>query len=304
MVTTDFLRSLLGDTPEAIGGFEYERFPSVFDKCADQRRTKKRLVELVFHKGLPIAGTIQEGASRSYNKMQQIWKTNAYMQYYQSNYVLTWQLLQHLPAKSIVATVIKGTTERAGALKMKKDKAFADMLNNYDTSSQTFGDGLTLGNSAHLTGDGSTYSNIAAAAADINEQSVEAAVKVIRGFTDPASKPIMPGVKKILSGTNLEFDGQRLLQTEYTLGTNYNDKNIIATQKYIPEGHLISPFILNDGSWHIITDVPDGLVTFTACDPMFDMRPLANTFDTEMTAIDAYVHTSGDARGIYVYPRS
>jgi len=210
----------------------------------------------------------------------------------------------HLPAKAIVKTVLKGVAERAQALKMKKDRAALSLLNNYSTSTQTFGDGLTLGSTAHLTGDGTTYSNLAAAAADINEQSVEAAIKVLRTYTDPAGKFIQANVKNIVSGTNLEFDGQRLLETEYTLGTNFNDKNIISTQKYIPGGHLISPHLNNDASWFLVTDVPDGLVTFTAQEPMFDMRPLANTYDTEFTSIDAYVSTSGDARGVYIYPHS
>lgn len=309
MFTTDFLRTLLGeDTIGLINGFAanaYRRAPIVYDKVSEQKKTTLRLVELIVNKTLPYAGLISEGENRQYNKMSQVWKSDIYMQYYQSNYITTWQLLAHLANKAAMTKkILTSTAERALTLAMKKDRSWGDMMNAYDSSAQVYGDGQPIGSTSQLTGDGSTYSNLGSSAADINEFSMEAIVKVIRTWTDTGGKAIQPNPTCIVSGTDLEFDGARLLETEYTLGTNHNDVNVIKSGKYLPDGHYITPHIANDGSWHVITDVPDGLVTFTFQEPMFDMRPVPGTYDTEHTGLAAWVHAIGDKRGVFVSPRS
>lgn len=307
IVSQDVLRALLGqetiDMVWGAGADEYKRGEMAYKKVFDQKNTTKQLVELLVHKALPYGGEISEGADRVHNKMYQLWITNIYMQYYQSNYIVTWQTLNHLTKMQIIKNLLTGTKERAMSLQMKKDRVHGIFLNNYDLSTQVFGDGKPIGSTTQPNGDGSTFSNLSTASASVNEVSIEAAVKVLRKYVDTGGKAIMPSPDCILSGTDLEFDVARLLQTEYTLGTNNNDKNIISSNKYIKKGHIMSPHIANDGSFFICTDVPNGLTTFTFKEPIFDMLPVPGKYDTEFTALDAYVPAIGDKRSIYVYPR-
>lgn len=310
--TTDFLRGLLGQdsltAENLIAGFgadTYGRFKLTFKEVAMQRETQRPFVEIVMNKSLPMASVLPQGSQRAYNKMSQLWITNLYIQQYQSNYIVTWQLIKTLRSKSqIVAKILESTGERALALSIKKDNAFGQMLNNAESSSQIYGDGLPMCSTAQLAGDGSTYSNLASASADISEYAVETAVKAISQWVDTGGKAVRIRPKMLLGGTDTEFDAARLLQTEYRLGTNYNDKNIVMTNKVIPGGAMQSPHLNNDGSWFLINNVENGLQTHTFQEPMYDMRPANQAYNTEIIAMDAYVHGIGDKRGVYRYPAS
>lgn len=310
MFTTDFLRALLGqdslNAENLIAGFgadAYKRFDLMYKNVAEQFDTERPFVEIVMNKALPMASILPEGAQRTYNKMNQLWITNLYIQEYQSNYIMTWQLIKTLRSKSkIVAKILESTGERALALSIKEDNAFGQMMNAAESSAQVYGDGLPMCSQQQLTGDGSTYSNLAASSADISEYAVEAVWNVVSTWTDSGGKAFMPLFTKLLGGTHTKFDAERLLKTEFRLGTNYNDRNIVESNRLIPGGSVQSPHLSNDGSWFLLTNVKNGLQTHTFLHPEFDLRPTNQAYNSEVIGHTAFVHGIGDKRAVYRYP--
>lgn len=305
---SDFLRVMLGeDTVMSVTGLgpkAYAKHDLTYKKVSDQRSTDQRLVEIVAMRGLPVGSVKGEGEFLSNNKMSQHYVTRAYIQVYQSNYIATYEALGFLSKAAATKAIIKGTAERAESLAIKKDLAFGVMLNNYDTSTVTYGDGKVLGATDHPNGDGSTYSNIASAAASINEASIIAADRVVAQYVDGGGKAIRPNITKLVSGTHLKYDAERLLRTEYALGNNDNDVNLVKSMRMIPGGAHQSPHIANDGSWFLLTDVKDGLITANWKQPEFGDNPVSgNSFDVQFWARDAYVHTMHDPKSIFVFPR-
>lgn len=304
---SDFLRVMLGeDTVLGISGLgpkAYAKHDLTYKKVSDQRSTDQKLIEIVAMKGLPVGSVKGEGELLSNNKMSQHYVTRAYVQVFQSNYIATYEALGYLSKAATTKALIKGTAERAESLAIKKDLGFGVLLNNYDTAAITYGDGKVIGATDHPNGDGSTYSNIAAAAASINEASIIAADRVVAQYVDGGGKAIRPNITKLVSGTHLKYDAERLLRTEYALGGDDNDVNLVKSMRMIPGGAVQSPHIANDGSWFLLTDVKDGLITGNWKSPEFGDAPLPRSFDIQFWARESYVHTLHDPKCIYVFPR-
>jgi hypothetical protein len=305
----DYRRIALGDKVDKVLGLSseaYKRWPLASKLIAQQIETKKRMVEIVNHSQLPYAGDIAEAGVRTSNKMQQLWVTQLYMQYYQSNFVLSRQLIMHvIDNNAMLKKVLKGSAEQATAIAMKIDKAFFDMLNDYDDTTQVYGDALTIGSTAQLAGDGSTYSNLAAASADVTLTAIEDARNVVSAWVDAGGKAIMPKLKALVANPALFFDAQRILESDLEPSNDLNATNIVKSQKILPGGLIESPHFSNDGSFMLLTDVEEGFMTFKHPQGLiFDERPMPDrSWDVEMAALAACVHGIGDKRAVYIYPR-
>ncbi len=301
-----YVRSALGDELEVIWGAavnDYKRYDLSYKKVFEQRSTHKKMIELLTRKTLGYGNTAYEGVARNYDTTKELWTTRTYMTYHQSNYIVTWQTLKALTKNQLMKNLILSSAERALSLQMKKDMIHGIFINNYDSATQVFGDLTPIASTTQPNGDGTTFSNLASAASSVNEASIEAGIKVLRKLVDSGGKSIMPNPKYIYSGTDLEFDALRLLETEFALGSDSNTINTINRGKYLPGGHVMSPHIANDRSFALITDVPDGLITFTNQEAIFGTNPVPGRPDTEFTAFDAYAPTIGNKRVIYMYPR-
>jgi hypothetical protein len=76
----------------------------------------------------------------------------------------------------------------------------------------------------------------------------------------------------------LTFEAQRILHTEYRVGTAENDINALVQMNMLPMGVKVSHWLTSSTAWFIKTNVKDGLKYFTREDDKFAME---NDFDTD-----------------------
>ena len=136
----------------------------------------------------------------------------------------------------------------------------------------TYGDGVSLCNTAHPLVSGGTNSNTFSSGADLNETSLEAAVIQIGGWTDERGLLIAAKARKLVVPRALQFVATRLLETELRVGTNDNDINALKNNGSIPEGFAINHFLTDPNAWFLTTDVPNGMKHFVR-------TPLSNSMD-------------------------
>lgn len=304
----DLLASLSKDV-DIVAGLAYKAPKTIYESCSEQKSLDKNFAIIVMNRTLGYATERQEGDNFIYQKPEQLFLYTAYVRHYEVNERITGEALYYLSDKEIVRKVITGTAERARSMKLKQDKSFNDMINDYDNATQTFGDGKTLGAIDHLTGDGSTFSNIASSAASPTELTLEAILNQISKWKDTGGKYVDIQATKVIGGIERRFEFERMLETERDLDTNVNNRNIINLKrgKYLPQGFEVDPHFglsSTDLSWAVLTNVPDGFMTFNSMPAEFGMYPISESYDKAFTARAGWVHTVGDYRCVYISPRA
>lgn len=152
----------------------------------------------------------------------------------------------------------------------------ANVLNRAFNNSYTFGDGVELVSASHPNVAGGTWSNKIGTAADISEAALEQAYIDIAGYTDDRGKRIAVKPNRLIVPYTLDFDANKILRTEYEVGTNNNTVNLVRSR--FPGGVHLNHYLSDTDAWFIITDVKNGMKYFERRAPTFSMD---DDFDTD-----------------------
>ncbi len=188
----------------------------------------------------------------------------------------------------------------AFSIRQSKEILGANVLNKAFAAAPTYGDGVALCVSNHPNVAGGTWSNILATAADISEAALEQAVIDIAGYTDDRGKRIAVRPTRLVVPYTLQFDANKILETQYEVGTNNNTVNVVRSR--FPGGAKVNHYLTDTDAWFIITDVRDGLKYFNRRDDTFSMD---DDFDTDNAKFKATFRCSfgaTDKRGVYGTP--
>lgn len=121
-------------------------------------------------------------------------------------------------------------------------------------------DGLPLFSVNHPF-DGGTSANTFPVLTPLHEASLEQALTGIRHFRDQAGLLIGDARgERLVIPSSLEWQAERLTQSQYRTGTNFNDINAIYNTKSLPKGYTVSRYI-NPNVWFIRTNL-QGLKKF------------------------------------------
>lgn len=173
----------------------------------------------------------------------------------------------------------------------------ANIFNRAFNTSYTYGDGKELCNSARPNVAGGTWSNIIATAADLSEVALEQAYIDIAGFTDDRGKRIAVKPSKLVVPYTLDFEANKIMKTEYEVGTNNNTVNVVRGR--FPGGVVMNHYLSDADAWFIITDAKNGLKYFERRAPVFTMD---DDFDTDNAKYKTTWRGSfgaSDKRGVY-----
>jgi phage major head subunit gpT-like protein len=185
----------------------------------------------------------------------------------------------------------------------KQVKAAA-ILNQGFNSAVTYGDGVSLFNTAHPLISGGTNSNRPSTGADLNETSLENAVIQIAAWTDERGLLIAAKPKKLVVPPSLMFVATRLLETELRVGTADNDINAIKSNGSIPGGYCVNHFLTDPNAWFLLTDVPNGLKHFVRTPLQNSMDGDFDTGNVRYKARERYSFGVSDPLGIFGSPGS
>lgn len=276
-------------------GKEYAEYAVEYDKLFDKFTSTKAFEEDVGYSGMGLAVQKSEGSAISYDSERQGFITRYQHAVFALGFVITREMMED-DQYDVVGQ--KKAQALAFSLRQTKEVIGANVYNRAFNSSYTFGDGVSLLNSAHPNIAGGTFSNVLATAADLSEASIEQALIDIAGFTNDRGLTIAVRPKCLVIPRQLIFEAQRILKTDLRVGTANNDLNAIRTLGSIPD-IITNHYLTDTDAWFIRTDVKDGMKYFERRGDQFEMD---NDFDTEnakFKATSRYSFGNTDPRALF-----
>lgn len=185
----------------------------------------------------------------------------------------------------------------AMSMRQTKETIAANIFNRAFNSSYTYGDGKELCNSVRPNVAGGTWSNIIGTAADISEAALEQAVIDIGKWTNDRGMKIAVRPQKLLVAVDNDFEANKILQTQYEVGTNNNTVNLVRSR--FPGGVLVNHYLTDADAWFILTDVSNGFKYFERRADTFTQDDDFDTDNARYKATARYSFGCSDKRAVY-----
>jgi Mu-like prophage major head subunit gpT len=275
-------------------GKAYDEFGTEYDKVFTKKTSRKNFEEVVSVSPFGLAQQKGEGAPVSYDTEQQGFIDRYVHVVYALGFIITKEMVED-DLYDVVGE--RKATGLAFSMRQTKEINGANVLNRAFNSSYTFGDGVSLVNASHPNVAGGTWSNQIAVAADISEAALEQAYIDIQKYTDDRGKRISVKVNKIIVPVDLDFEVNKILKTEYEVGTNNNTVNVVRGR--FPGGIVINHYLTDTDAWFIQTTVPNGLTYFERRGDAFSMDDDFDTDNAKFKATSRYSFGCGDKKNIY-----
>ena len=299
VITTANFTKALWPGVNAWYGKAYNEFPVEWDKLFDKNKSKRAFEEDVGTSGFGLAVEKAQGESISYDTEMQGYITRYSHVVYGLGFVVTREAVE-----DDLYDVVASRKAQALAFSMRQTKEIvgANVYNLAFTGGPTYGDGVSLLNSAHPNKAGGTWSNILAVAADLSEASLEQASIDIQGFTNDRGLKIAVKPQSLIISYQNEFEANRILKTVGRVGTDLNDINAIKEIGMFPGGIIVNHYLTDADAWFIRTNVQHGMKYWARREDEFQMD---NDFDTENAKYKAtarYSFGATDPRALFGSP--
>ena len=253
----------------ALFGLEYATYGQEHKEIYETETSERSFEEETKLSGFSAAPVKNEGSAIAYDNAQEAWTARYTHETIAMGFSITEEAIEDNLYDSLSGRYTKAL---ARAMAYTKQVKAANVLNNAFNTGVTYGDGVSLCNTAHPLISGGTNSNRPTTGADLNETSLENAVIQIAAWTDERGLLIAAKPKKLVVPPALMFVATRLLETELRVGTNDNDINAIKNMGAVPEGYTVNHFLTDTNAWFLTTDVPNGMKHFVR-------TPLQNSMD-------------------------
>lgn len=275
-------------------GKAYDEFPTEYDKIFNKKTSRKAYEEDMSISSFGLAVQKNEGNSVSMDTEQQGFLDRYTHVTYGLGFIITKELYEDDQYDVVGERKSKGL---AMSMRQTKETIAANVLNRAFNSSYTFGDGVSLINASHPNIAGGTWSNQIATAADISEAALEQACIDIQKYTNDRGLKIAVKPQKIIVPVDLDFETNKILKTEYEVGTNNNTVNLVRGR--FPGGVYVNHYLTDIDAWFIITNVPNGMTYFERRPDTFTMDDDWDTDNAKYKATARYSFGCSDKRAIY-----
>lgn len=278
-------------------GDAYKEFPVEWTEIFSQNTSRKAFEEDVGASYFGLAVQTGEGQSVSYDGALQGFIDRYVHVKYGLGFIITKEMVE-----DDLYDVIGSKRAKALAFSMRQTKEIvgANILNRAFNTSYTYGDGKALIVNDHPNIAGGTWSNVMATASDLSEAALEQAVIDLGKYTNDRGLKIAVRPKKLLVPIDVMFDADKILKTEYEVGTANNTVNVIRSR--FPGGAVVNHYLTDTDAWFIITDIPDGLKYFERRGDSFAQDDDFDTDNAKFKATARYSFGCTDKRSIYGTP--
>jgi hypothetical protein len=285
----------------ALFGMEYARYGEEHKEIYETETSERSFEEETKLSGFSAAPVKNEGSAIQYDNGQEAWTARYNHETIALGFSITEEAIEDNLYDSLSSRYTKAL---ARAMAYTKQVKAAYVLNNAFNTAVTYGDGVTLCNTAHPLISGGVNSNRPATGADLNETSLENAVIQIAGWTDERGLLIAAKPRKLIVPPSLQFVATRLLQTELRVGTADNDINALKNNGSIPEGYTVNHWLTDTNAWFLSTDVPNRLKHFVRPPMQTSMDGDFDTGNVRYKARERYSFGVSDPLGIFGSPGS
>ncbi len=302
LITTGAIPKSLWPGVFAFWGATYEQHEKLYDKMFDVETSKKNYEELVAIAGLGFAQLKPEGSGIKYDDMKQGATTRAYNLTYALGYMITEEAIEdnQYPSELNILAKDAGRTLATSCTQTIETLA-ANMYNNAFSGGPTFGDGVSLINTAHPGAKGLSFSNTLTTAADFSEVALETANIQIKRYKNDAGLLINLKPERLILPPELEYEANRVLNSVLQNNTANNALNALKASGAYPKGIVINPFLTDAKTWFVRTNVlaGKGMTCFNRRAP--EIKP-DNDFDTGNAKFKCTFRisfTNGDPRSLF-----
>ena len=280
----------------ALFGLEYAKYGEEHTEIYETESSDRSFEEETKLSGFGAAPVKNEGAAIAYDNAQEAFTARYTHETIAMGFSITEEAMEDNLYDSLSTRYTKAL---ARAMAYTKQVKAANILNTGFSGGPTYGDGVSLFNTAHPLISGGVNSNTFAVQADLNETSLEAAVIQIAGWTDERGLLIAAKPRKLIVPPQLMFVATRLLETELRVGTNDNDINAIKNNGAIPEGYTVNHYLTDPNGWFLTTDVPNGLKHFVRTPLSQSMDGDFDTGNARYKSRERYSFGVSDPLGIF-----
>jgi phage major head subunit gpT-like protein len=284
----------------ALFGLEYAKYGEEHKEIYETETSERSFEEETKLSGFGQAPVKNEGSAIAYDNAQEAFTARYTHETIAMGFAITEEAVEDNLYDSLSSRYTKALAR--GMAYTKQVKAAFVLNNAFSGSGVTYGDGVTLCNTAHPLVSGGTNSNTPSTASDLNETSLENAVIQIAAWTDERSLLIAAKPKKLVIPPALQFVATRLLETELRVSTADNDINALKNNGSIPEGYCINHYLTDTNAWFLLTDVPNGLKHFIRTPMSTGMDGDFDTGNVRYKARERYSFGVSDPLGIFGSP--
>jgi hypothetical protein len=237
------------------------------------RSSRRAWEELVGHSTLGLPMQRGEGAAVQYDSFQQGFVSR----FTHVDYALGVVITKNMVADDLYDVVGKARVKLlARSFNHLPEVLGGQVYNRAFNTSYTGGDGKPLIANDHPKVSGGTWSNRPTVYADISEAALEQAIIDIGKYTDDRDMKFACRAQKIIVPVDLDFEANKIMKTEYEVGTANNTVNLVRAR--FPAGVMVAHWVDADtDAWFIKTDAEDGLIHFERQGTNFASE---NDFDT------------------------
>lgn len=280
-------------------GHEYEDYEEQFSYYFTTRQSVKAFEEYVMESAFGLAPVKPEGAPIVFDDAGEVWKGRVEMFAYALGFAITREAVNDDQYHDQVPRYSRALKR---SMKITKEvRAAAAIDGVFDV--QTTGDGAFVVSDNHPLRSGGTLSNIAAASADLNETSLEAAVIQIADYVDERGLRISVQPRRMVVPIGLQFTAERLMKTtQGRVGTSDNDISAISTMGVVPEGYWVNNYLEDPRAWHLVTNVTDGPVHWEREPLDLEEGDGTDTQTLRVMAYERYAFSFLDPRGVWGSP--
>jgi len=287
----------------ALFGLEYNRYDNEHTEIFTSETSDRAFEEEVMLTGFAGAAIKQEGAGVQFDQASEAYTSRYTHQTIALAFAITEEAIEDNLYDRLAS---RYTRALARSMSQTKQTIAANILNNGFDSAYTGGDGVQLLANNHPLANGSTFSNILATAADLNETSLEQSLIDIAGFVDERGLKIALQGRKLIIPKELQFTAERVLKsplsTNQTNNFAKNDINAMLNMGMIPEGYRVNHFLTDTDAFFIITDAPNGLKEFVRSPIKTAIEGDFDTGNVRFKARERYSFGWSDPRGIFGTP--
>lgn len=277
-------------------GDEYQNYSQIYSRIFEVLSDDKAYVENALLSGLGLTQRKAQGSSVTYDNGKQGYVPRFDHFTMALGFQITFEMFRDGIALKNAERFSKGL-KRASML---SDEIVSHLvLSRAFNSSYTMtnGDGKELCSTSHPI-IGGTVSNKPATDVDLSEAALEQAVIDISLFKDDRNTQIFIMPKDLIVHTSGQFLAHRILKSQRRVDTPNNDNNALLDMGSI-QSVISSPFIVDQDSWFLTTNCPDGLQFYDRMPAEIDND---NDFDTGSGKFKLLRRLSvgwTDFRGIY-----
>jgi hypothetical protein len=231
---------------------------SEYTQLFETRSSRRAWEELVGMSTLGLPIQRGEGAPVTFDSFQQGFVSR----FTHAEYALGVVITKNMVADDLYDVVGKQRVRAlAKSMNHLPEVLGGNVYNRAFNSSYTGGDGQPLISSSHPNISGGTWSNRPSTYADISEAALEQTVIDLGKYTDDRGLKMAVKAQKIIVPVEGDFDTNKIMKTEYEVGTANNTVNLVRSR--FPMGVMIAHWVDADAdAWFVQTDADDGLIYF------------------------------------------